>query len=86
MINCHYVIRSCCTFVSGGGTGFIGSHLCSLLNKSGYKVVTVSRLALNRITWHELNEKGLPENTVAAVNVAGQNVLDPTRRWTPGKP
>lgn len=41
--------------------------------------------ALNRITWHELNEKGLPENTAAVVNVAGQNVLDPTRRWTPGK-
>lgn len=41
--------------------------------------------ALNRITWHELNEKGLPENTAAVINVAGQNVLDPTRRWTPGK-
>lgn len=41
--------------------------------------------SLNRITWHELNEKGFPENTVAAVNVAGQNVLDPTRRWTPGE-
>lgn len=39
---------------------------------------------LNRITWHELNEKGLPTDTVAAVNVAGQNVLDPTRRWTSG--
>lgn len=39
---------------------------------------------LNRITWHELNEKGLPNDTVAAVNVAGQNVLDPTRRWTSG--
>lgn len=39
---------------------------------------------LHRITWHELNENGLPDGTVAAVNVAGQNVLDPTRRWTPG--
>lgn len=83
---CYYVIRLCCIFVSGGGTGFIGTHLSSLLNKSGYNVVTVSRMpALNRITWHELNEKGLPENTAAVVNVAGQNVLDPTRRWTPGK-
>ncbi|XP_011349929.1 epimerase family protein SDR39U1 isoform X2 [Ooceraea biroi] len=27
---------------------------------------------------------GLPENTSAVINVAGQNVLDPTRRWTPG--
>lgn len=39
---------------------------------------------LKRITWHELESKGLPENTYAAINVAGQNVLDVTRRWTPG--
>lgn len=71
--------------ISGGGTGFIGSHLCNLLKKSGYNVITVSRMpGLQRITWHELNEKGLPKDTVAAVNVAGQNVLDPSRRWTNG--
>lgn len=39
---------------------------------------------LHRITWHELNEKGLPDDTIAAVNVAGQNVLDPSRRWSTG--
>lgn len=39
---------------------------------------------LQRLTWHELNEKGIPNDTVAAVNVAGQNVLDPSRRWTAG--
>jgi NAD dependent epimerase/dehydratase family enzyme len=32
----------------------------------------------------ELAESGLPLNTVAVVSLAGQNVLDPTRRWTPG--
>lgn len=37
-----------------------------------------------RITWHELNEVGIPKGTTAVVNLAGQNVLDPTRRWTPG--
>lgn len=37
-----------------------------------------------RITWHELESKGLPTDTSAVVNLAGQNVLDPTRRWTPG--
>lgn len=37
-----------------------------------------------RITWHELENKGLPEHTTAVVNVTGQNVLDPTRRWTSG--
>lgn len=69
----------------GGGTGFIGSHLTNLLNKSGYNVITVSRMpGFDRITWHELTEKGIPNGTVAAVNVAGQNVLDPSRRWTPG--
>lgn len=69
----------------GGGTGFIGSHLSNLLSKSGYSVITVSRMpGLHRMTWHELSEKGLPDGTVAAVNVAGQNVLDPSRRWTPG--
>lgn len=32
----------------------------------------------------ELAESGLPVNTVAVVSLAGQNVLNPTRRWTPG--
>lgn len=69
----------------GGGTGFIGTHLSNLLKNSGYNVVTISRMpGLQRITWHELNEKGLPDDTFAAINVAGQNVLEPTRRWTDG--
>ena len=32
----------------------------------------------------ELTVRGLPDNTVAVVSLAGQNVLDPLRRWTPG--
>lgn len=39
---------------------------------------------LKRITWTELEKFGLPQDTTAVVNVAGQNVLDPSRRWTPG--
>lgn len=27
---------------------------------------------------------GLPQKTTAAVSLAGQNVLDPKKRWTPG--
>lgn len=27
---------------------------------------------------------GLPENTTAVINVAGQNILDPTQRWSNG--
>lgn len=36
------------------------------------------------MTWSDLSNKGLPENSVAVISLAGQNVLDPTRRWTPG--
>lgn len=27
---------------------------------------------------------GLPENTTAVINVAGQNILDPKQRWSEG--
>uniref|UniRef100_A0A0K8TKJ3 Putative nucleoside-diphosphate sugar epimerase n=1 Tax=Tabanus bromius TaxID=304241 RepID=A0A0K8TKJ3_TABBR len=36
------------------------------------------------MTWHDLDQKGLPDGVTAVVNLTGQNVLDPTRRWTPG--
>ena len=69
----------------GGGTGFIGKKLVQLLKTGGYDVTVVSRMpGVKRITWHELDSVGLPKGTNAIVNVAGQNVLDPTRRWTPG--
>lgn len=38
----------------------------------------------NRISWHDLECCGLPENTSAVINVAGQNVLDPKQRWSEG--
>ncbi|KOC64315.1 Epimerase family protein SDR39U1 [Habropoda laboriosa] len=38
----------------------------------------------NRMSWHDLECYGLPENTTAVINVAGQNILDPTCRWTDG--
>lgn len=45
----------------------------------------VSRMpGLHRLTWMELDKFGLPQDTKAVVNLAGQNVLDPSRRWTPG--
>ena len=31
-----------------------------------------------------IQEDGLPSGTVAVINTAGQNVLDPLRRWSPG--
>ncbi len=39
---------------------------------------------LKRMTWHELESNGIPDKTYAVVNLAGQNVLDQSRRWTPG--
>ena len=39
---------------------------------------------VKRITWHELDAHGLPAHTTGVINLAGQNVMDPTRRWTPG--
>jgi len=38
----------------------------------------------NLKTWIDIEEDGLPSGTVAVVNSAGQNVLDPLRRWSPG--
>lgn len=72
--------------LSGGGTGFIGKRLSKFMQKGGYDVTVVSRMpGLKRITWLELENNGLPKgDTLAVVNLAGQNVLDPTRRWTPG--
>lgn len=37
-----------------------------------------------RITWHDVQRVGLPQDVTAVVNLAGQNVLDVTRRWTEG--
>ncbi|KFB38894.1 hypothetical protein ZHAS_00006210 [Anopheles sinensis] len=71
--------------VIGGGTGFIGRRLVKTLLADGYEVTTISRMpGVKRISWHELEKEGLPSGTTAVVNLAGQNVLDPTRRWTPG--
>lgn len=68
----------------GGGTGFIGTRISNILRTSGYNVTIVSRMpGLNRITWTDLDKVGLPSETSAVVNLAGQNVLDPTRRWSP---
>ncbi|XP_017866997.1 PREDICTED: epimerase family protein SDR39U1 isoform X1 [Drosophila arizonae] len=69
----------------GGGTGFIGSHLSKHLAKNGYEVTVISRMpGPKRITWHELEKQGIPSSVNSVVNATGQNVLDPSRRWTPG--
>jgi len=41
-------------------------------------------LGENYKSWIDIEDKGLPVGTVAVVNTAGQNVLDPLRKWSPG--
>ena len=67
----------------GGGTGFIGTELCKTLKKKGYNPIIVSRSpGQSRITYANLEILGIPQNTTAIVNLAGQNVLDYFHRWT----
>lgn len=63
----------------------MGSHLTKLLTTNGYAVKIISRMpGPQRISWHELSKHGLPLGTTAVVNLAGQNILDTTQRWTEG--
>ncbi|KAM6042223.1 epimerase family protein SDR39U1 isoform 1-T1 [Chlamydotis macqueenii] len=65
----------------GGGTGFVGRALTQLLRSRGHEVTHVSRQGgTDRISWEELSHSGLPLCD-AVVNLAGENVLNPFRRW-----
>ncbi|KAG8455537.1 hypothetical protein GDO86_001653, partial [Hymenochirus boettgeri] len=66
----------------GGGSGFVGQSLSKLLNSRGHQVIIISRSpGKGRITWEDVSNKGLPPCD-AAVNLAGENVLNPLKRWT----
>lgn len=44
----------------------------------------ISRMpGLNRVNWHDIETKGVKDYN-GIINMAGQNVLDPGRRWSPG--
>src|SRR5450631_3093083 len=67
--------------IIGGGSGFIGSAPSAALIARGDRVTLISRSAgPGRITWDDLAERGLPACD-AVVNLAGQHILDLTRRW-----
>lgn len=71
--------------IVGGGTGFIGRSLTMQLLKNGYQVSNVSRMpSPHNMSWDQLKNVGLPDGTTAVVSMAGQNILDAKRRWTPG--
>ncbi|XP_027009436.1 epimerase family protein SDR39U1 [Tachysurus fulvidraco] len=66
----------------GGGSGFVGRELTKLLKVKGHEVTIISRQpGVGRVTWTELESLGLPECD-AVVNLAGQNILYPLRRWS----
>lgn len=65
----------------GGGTGFIGKALVGSLKQAGHDVTIISRTkAPGRITWNDITMSPLPE-CEAVVNLAGENILNPLRRW-----
>jgi uncharacterized protein len=67
--------------IIGGGSGFIGSALTASLRSRGDRVTLLSRTpGTGRITWDDLAKHGLPACD-AVVNLAGQHILDLTRRW-----
>lgn len=67
----------------GGATGFIGKRLTRRLKEKGYEVIAVSRKpGENKITWSELDRKGISSDFKAIVNLAGENILNPFRRWS----
>ncbi|XP_053558230.1 epimerase family protein SDR39U1 [Bombina bombina] len=68
--------------IIGGGRGFVGQSLTRLLRSQGHEVTIISRQPGDgRITWDDISRKGLPPCD-SAVNLAGENVLNPLRRWT----
>ncbi|XP_017885628.1 epimerase family protein SDR39U1 [Ceratina calcarata] len=71
--------------VIGGGTGFVGTQIINSLSRKGVSFTCISRMpGPGRMSWHDLECYGLPDNTTAVINVAGQNILDPKQRWSEG--
>ena len=67
----------------GGGSGFIGRHLRTALQGRGHDVTVISRTTgPGRITWSELESNARLPACDAVVNVSGENILQPGRRWT----
>ncbi|XP_058803491.1 epimerase family protein SDR39U1 [Phymastichus coffea] len=70
--------------VIGGGTGYIGSCITKALKNLNIKTTVISRMpGPQRISWLDIEKNGLPDDTTAVINVAGQNILDFTKIWSP---
>lgn len=67
--------------IIAGGSGFIGAALTNTLRERGDRVTIISRTpGKDRITWDELRKNGLP-NCDAVLNLAGEHILNLSRRW-----
>lgn len=67
--------------IIGGGSGFVGTALTRALRDRGDRVTWISRHpGPQRLTWAALAQEGLPPCD-AVVNLAGQHILNPRRRW-----
>ncbi|XP_034021273.1 epimerase family protein SDR39U1 isoform X2 [Thalassophryne amazonica] len=65
----------------GGGSGFVGRALTQQLRDKGHEVTVISRQpGPGRITWDEVDSRGLPP-CEGAVNLAGENLMNPLRWW-----
>uniref|UniRef100_A0A3B3ZMX8 Uncharacterized protein n=1 Tax=Periophthalmus magnuspinnatus TaxID=409849 RepID=A0A3B3ZMX8_9GOBI len=68
--------------LTGGGSGFVGRELTRLLKTKGHEVTVVSRQpGPGKITWARvLESSGLPVCD-GAVNLSGENIMNPLRWW-----
>ena len=67
--------------IIGGGSGFVGQSATEALKARGDTVTWISRTeGPGRLTWAQLEKDGLP-NCDAVLNLAGQHILNPRRRW-----
>jgi len=67
--------------IVGGGSGFIGRSLCKALEKQGYTTKIISRSnKRGQLTWTDIERNGIPEETKAVYNLAGELVLNPLKR------
>eukprot|EP00698_Gefionella_okellyi_P014393 TRINITY_DN3995_c0_g1_i2.p1 TRINITY_DN3995_c0_g1~~TRINITY_DN3995_c0_g1_i2.p1 ORF type:complete len:309 (+),score=61.68 TRINITY_DN3995_c0_g1_i2:48-974(+) len=61
--------------IVGGGSGFLGQALRSLLTRSGFNVITISRSSQMGLTWSDVEREGLPD-AYAVINLSGAGVMD----------
>ncbi|CAF0776407.1 unnamed protein product [Didymodactylos carnosus] len=83
----YYYLVYLMSIIIGGGTGFVGRRLITLLREKGFNNITVvSRGTVNtgteKLTWDDVKLGKVPSDIRAIVNLAGAPLLNFRRRWT----